>query len=139
MSEMKLYKIKLTKPVKLGEYWKDPGLVVKVDKDAAADIVTNKAGEFTDPEEAIAEKDLKSKSQNSANPDSGNQERDSIISALCNIDGVSTEIAENLVDAGYDSIESIAEADEDELIEIKGIGKKSVERIIESATEIVED
>lgn len=137
MSDEKLYKLRLTKPVKLGEYWKDPGMTVKVDKKIAAEIVLNKAGEFTDPDESIDTRTLK----NIVKDGTSNGEeinRATIVSELCEIEGVSTEVAENLIDAGFLSVQDVAEANEEDLVKIKGIGKKSAPKIVESAEEIVE-
>ncbi|MFX1452556.1 MAG: helix-hairpin-helix domain-containing protein, partial [Promethearchaeota archaeon] len=45
--------------------------------------------------------------------------------------------AENLKDAGIDSVEMLANADVEELLKIKGIGKASAEKFINGAKELI--
>lgn len=61
-----------------------------------------------------------------------------ILEQLSAIDGVNHNLAEALVEAGYQSLEVIAEADEKELVKLGGIGKKSVKKIIQSAAKLVD-
>jgi nucleotide-binding universal stress UspA family protein len=55
---------------------------------------------------------------------------------LKEIDGVNEEIAYRLIEAGFRDIQSIAEANSNDLIVIKGIGKRNVGKIQESAEDI---
>jgi DNA-directed RNA polymerase alpha subunit len=137
----RLVKIKLTGPVKIGKNWYDSGRVVKVNRSDAADIILNHVGEFTDPEDSFVKDDLKDLRINPSNPDANKRQklREEIISELCNVDGISTEIAENLIDSGFTSINDVFNAEEEELIKIKGIGKKSAPKIIESAGDLAEE
>jgi len=44
-----------------------------------------------------------------------------------------------LYEAGYKTVQQVAEADPEDLIRIKGIGKKNVEKIQDSAEELLEE
>lgn len=55
---------------------------------------------------------------------------------LCKIEGVNNEVAYNLIEAGFKTIQSVAEAVPEDLVSVKGIGKKSVKKIQESAEEL---
>jgi len=57
---------------------------------------------------------------------------------LKEIDGVNEEIAYRLIEAGFHDIQSVAEANRDDLIEIKGIGKRNVGKIQESAEDLMD-
>lgn len=57
---------------------------------------------------------------------------------LKEIDGVNEEIAYRLIEAGFHDIQSVAEANRDDLIVIKGIGKRSVGKIQESAEDLMD-
>lgn len=138
MKEQKLYKLRLTKQAKIGGRWYQSGSVVKVDKAITSDLVLNDGADFTDPDEAFTV-DKSVRPVNPANPDSRRKDRDTIVAELCDIDGVSTDIAENLVDAGYTTINDVYNAEPEDLVKIKGIGNKSAPQIIESAGELVEE
>lgn len=138
MSDEKLYKIKLTKPAKIGGRWYKPSECVKVDKGIATDIISNKGGEFTDPDESFMPQ--KQTYVNPLNPGSKKTiDHATIVSNLCDIDGISTDIAESLLEAGYTSITDIYDAEVEDLIKVKGIGKKSAEKIIDSACDFVDE
>lgn len=57
---------------------------------------------------------------------------------LKEIDGVNEEIAYRLIEAGFHDIQSVAEANRDDLIEIKGIGKRNVGKIQDSAEDLMD-
>jgi len=57
---------------------------------------------------------------------------------LKEIDGVNEEIAYRLIEAGFHDIQSVAEANRDDLIVIKGIGKRNVGKIQESAEDLMD-
>lgn len=60
-----------------------------------------------------------------------------ILKELKAIEGVNYSLAEKLVEAGFQSIEEVANASQEELVEVSGIGKKSVSKIINSAQELL--
>jgi len=64
------------------------------------------------------------------------EELKEIAEKLKEIDGVNEEIAYRLIESGFLTVQSVAEADRDDLIAIKGIGKKNVGKIQESAEDI---
>ena len=65
----------------------------------------------------------------------------SAVEALCKLDGVNKKVAEVLIGAGYDSPDALrnAEVGVDELVEIKGIGSKVADRIIDALNEDNDD
>jgi meiotic recombination protein SPO11 len=64
--------------------------------------------------------------------------RNSTVS-LKDLDGIGAKTAENLRDAGYDSIESIAKSNEEELSSVDGVGKKGAKQILAAATKLWEE
>lgn len=50
-----------------------------------------------------------------------------------NLKGVGTKLAENLIAGGYDSVETLAQAEPEELLEIEGIGEKKAAKLIKTA------
>ncbi|MDD2865932.1 MAG: transcription termination factor NusA [Candidatus Omnitrophota bacterium] len=55
--------------------------------------------------------------------------------AQMTLDGVGEKVLDALIDAGFDSLEKIKDASVDRLTQIKGIGAKKAEKIIEAAKE----
>jgi ERCC4-type nuclease len=53
-----------------------------------------------------------------------------IIEELSNIDGVTSRVAENLVDMGIKSKEALMKLNEEELRSVKGIGPKRADKIL---------
>ncbi len=55
--------------------------------------------------------------------------------AQMTLDGVGEKVLDSLIEAGFDSLEKIKDASIDQLTQIKGIGEKKAEKIIEAAKE----
>jgi N utilization substance protein A len=55
--------------------------------------------------------------------------------AQITLDGVGEKVLDSLIEAGFDSLEKIRGASVDQLTQIKGIGTKKAEKIIEAAKE----
>lgn len=51
------------------------------------------------------------------------------------LDGVGGKLLDALLDAGYGSLEKLAKAKVDDLVQIKGVGKKKAEKIVDMAKE----
>jgi len=118
-------KIQLTKSVKISGSWRNPGSVVEIDNKEANRLLVLKACiELSD----VLVADLPT-----------DEEVEDSFNELETIDGVSTELAEMLYEAGYKTVQQVAEADPEDLIRIKGIGKKNVEKIQDSAEELLEE
>lgn len=137
MENETVYKIKVTKSLKINGAWYDPDRCIKVNEDIASQIILNDAGEFTDPDQAIPKSKLRKLQVSSMNPDSYSKGREDIIAELSELDGVTVDIAENMVDAGFTSIEDVIRAEKEELISIKGIGSRSASKILNSANSFV--
>jgi len=118
-------KIQLTKSVKISGSWRNPGFVTEIDNKEANRLLVLKACiELSD----VLVADLPT-----------DEEVEDSFNELETIDGVSTELAEMLYEAGYKTVQQVAEADPEDLIRIKGIGRKNVEKIQDSAEELLEE
>lgn len=139
MDKNKIVKIALDKPVKLNSKWYNPPRTLKVELSIASDIILAKAGHFTDPDEAVDVSELENLKDTKSLTGSGNANpnRDSVVSALCDIEGISTDLAEKLIDAGFTSVNDVYNADAEALCVVKGIGEKLVKTIQESASALV--
>lgn len=60
-------------------------------------------------------------------------------SPLRELEGVGPKLSRILLEAGYSSIESIAQAEDEELAKIEGIGMRTAKRIIEAAQRYLEE
>ena len=117
--------VKLKVSVKVDGSWKNPGAVVPLPDDEAKRLFK------------LGAADRPSKIDMPANSNTyASEEIDEIISTLTEIDGISEKLVGDVIEAGYSSLQSIAEISVDELVKIKGIGENTAERIIESATEL---
>lgn len=87
-----------------------PEAVEDVDLDEMEDI-DEEIGEPFEPEEDVSEGDIRDE--------------------LTSIKGVTEDRAESLISSGYDDVEALRDATEEELTEIEGIGSKLAERIKE--------
>lgn len=56
-----------------------------------------------------------------------------VTSHITDLDGVSAKVADVLRDHGYTSVQDIYEASEEELVNLEGVGKKTAQKIKESA------
>jgi predicted flap endonuclease-1-like 5' DNA nuclease len=54
-------------------------------------------------------------------------------SGLTSIEGVGEKTAENLIEAGYDTVEKIAAMSDEEILAVPGIGEKTAQKILLSA------
>jgi len=115
--------IQLTRSVKIGGEWKQPGSTIEVPDDDAKRLVVLKAATQIERSAEIHTDDELEESFND----------------LEGIDGVSAELARTLHEAGYKTIQQVAEAEPEDLIRLKGIGRKTVETIQDSAQELLEE
>jgi len=130
-------RVRLLKSVKDGSGWHEPGAIVDLsDEDAnslvrmkSAELLNSAIGDSTPSDQADAEAE-------SEGEEYTDEELKEIAEKLKEIDGVNEEIAYRLIESGFLTIQSVAEADRDDLIAIKGIGKKNVGKIQESAEDI---
>ncbi|TYP93350.1 Helix-hairpin-helix domain-containing protein [Fodinibius salinus] len=113
------WKIVLIAAIPLGGYW----LYKK----------SSRPTEIKEQPGTTEEKETTSKSP----PQSGAEKRsdagstEQIIEQLTEIDGVTSRVAENLVDKGIKSKEALVELSEEELRSVKGIGPKRAAKILE--------
>lgn len=65
------------------------------------------------------------------------RKREEVIENLTLISGVGKSIAKDLMEAGFRRIQDVAKVSEEELLKVKGIGKKKAEKILASAKEVL--
>ncbi|MDZ7658704.1 helix-hairpin-helix domain-containing protein [Fodinibius sp.] len=82
------------------------------------------------PTEVEVQSDPKEESMTTAEERGGVGSTDQIIEKLSNIDGVTSRVAENLVEMGIKSKEALLKLSEEELRSVKGIGPKRAEKIL---------
>ena len=87
--------------------------------------------------EAVPEKEAGSRDEGaaaeSAEPEAGSEAVDASTVDLTQIEGVGEKTAEELRQAGYDTIEKIAAMTDEEILVIPGIGEKTAQKILLSA------
>ena len=112
----KLIKITLNNDVKVDEVWKKAGSIIDMEAGEANRLIRLKAAVNFDADEAEASE---------VNQDT--------IDLISSIEGVSDKTAKALIEAGFDTVQKIAEAEPDDLIAVPGVGNKSVEVMQDSA------
>jgi len=122
--------VQFTKSVKMDGVWRDPGFIGDVEVVEANRLITLKA--CTKLSDAVVEEVV---SGSIATGD----ELEEDLNDLQLIDGVTKELATTLYEAGYKTVEQVAEAQPGDLKRLKGIGKKNVQVIQDSAEEMLED
>ena len=100
-----------------------PGTIVEMEDKAGRRLIRLKA--------AILAEDKISEASTSA--------LEEAVEELCKIDGIDEAVAYRLIEAGFESIQSVAEAVVEDLTAIKGIGSKTVVTIQESAEDLLPD
>lgn len=115
--------IRLLRSVKHDGVWHDPGARLPMDDRQARTLIRKKAAESME--------DI------SSPEDIDEEEVSDAVEALMEIDGVNDELANRLIEAGFVTVEDVANADPDDLKKIKGIGKRTVVEIQESADDLV--
>lgn len=125
-------RIRILKSVKDSSGWIEPGAVRDFDDAEARRLIRLRAAEeyslpsvpANDGEEEEEEQSLETLQQK--------------VDALKKIDGVHEDLAHRLIEAGFETVQSVADAHPEHLIEIKGIGVRSVGNIQESAEDLKE-
>jgi ERCC4-type nuclease len=122
--------IRLLRSMRDGKVWHNPGDVLEADEETAKYLIAKKAAVPLEAEEEVPD-----------DTDEGltTEEVNEIRESLNEIDGVNDVIADELIRAGYTSIKAVAEAEEKDLIAIRGIGKSTASKIQESAEELTEE
>lgn len=127
-------RIRMLTSVKDGSGWIQPGAVRDISDEEANRLIRLRAAEpvkvptpSEDPE-IVADED----------EEYSEEELIAISDSLKEIDGVNEEISYRLIEEGFVSVESIVDAEPEDLIKIKGVGKRNVGKIQESAADIVD-
>lgn len=131
-------RVRLLTSVKDGSGWHEPGVIRDFSDEDARSLIRSKSAEAVSaiPSNIIPSVEIESvESEKDVYSD---EELREMADALKQIDGVDEEIAYRLLEAGFHDVQSVAEAERDVLIAIKGIGKKNVTKIQESAEDLVD-
>jgi len=123
-------KIRLIHTVKRDGDWLDPGTVHDFEDKDANELILGGHAEMHEDAPIPSGDDAPALTQ---------LERETILEALGEIDGVNDDLALSLFGAGFETVQQVAEADAEDLIAIKGIGATSVVKIQDSAEDIVDD
>ena len=121
-------RVRLLTSVKDERGWHDPGKILDFEDDEARRLILKKAAEPL--KEQIVDQD---------DEEVPEETLEELAEKLSKIDGINEEIAYRLIEAGYPTIQSVAEAVPEDLIKIKGIGKKTVVDIQESAEDLLSE
>lgn len=114
-----------------------PGQILDLDDEEAKYLVLRKAAveiDIADQPETNPEEDDTGEDENMLTED----EIAKIREEFKHIVGASDTIIDVLIEEGYQSLQSIANAEVDELIALKGIGKSTAIKIIDSANKLIE-
>lgn len=115
---MRFWKIVLIAAIPIGGYW----LYKKSGRPSEIDI---------QPEPAEDDKTTsESPPRGDGEEESGMSSTEQIIERLTEIDGVTSRVAENLIEKGIYTKEELTKLSREELMEIKGIGPKRAEKIL---------
>ncbi|GAF98383.1 unnamed protein product [marine sediment metagenome] len=122
-----IVKVQLTKPVKDGKEWKNPGAICDFAEDVARKLIRQHcATALVSPSSDVA----------SGGDGDGATDGDAV-EKLTQIEGVNPDIASRLFEAGYKTVQDVEEARQKDLLAIKGIGRKNVSVIQESASDLM--
>lgn len=123
-------KIRLLHTVKKDGEWFEPGSVLEFPAKDANELILGGHAEMHEdtPIPSIGDES-----------DLTQFEQESILEKLGEIEGVNDDLALRLFHAGFETVQQVAEADAEDLVMIKGIGARSVEKIQDSAGDIFDD
>lgn len=127
-------KIRLLVSVKIDKDWHEAGTIIDREDSFCGSLIRQKAAEvyegkimLTDPVNVDEE------------IEASEEDLTEMAEELCKIDGINSDLAYKLIEAGYGTIQSVAEAVPADLLAIKGIGKKTIKGIQESAEDLMEN
>lgn len=118
--------------IPLGGYWlyksRTNGQAGKTEV-TPAEVDEQAASRKKEPE-AVQQEPGKQQEEAPAAEESSATDTEAIIGRLTEVDGVTSRVAENLVERGIRSREALLKLSEDELKSIKGIGPKRAQKIL---------
>ena len=117
--------VKLLVSAKVGGEWKKPGAVVELLDDEARRLFRLEAAQRPSVIEVGSSSDTYTR-----------EDVDDMIEKLIEVEGVDNKLVGDLIDAGFTDVELLMNAEVNDLCQIKGIGKRTAERIIDSAAEL---
>lgn len=126
-------KIRLLVSVKDGKDWFEPGTILERSSEEANSLITQKAAEVLGDTPVLnQEGDVASVEETSE------EVLTEMVEELMKVDGITREIAGRLIEAGFQTVQAVAEARVEDLQEIKGLSKKKISLIQESAEDLID-
>jgi ERCC4-type nuclease len=126
-------KIRLLVSVKDGKVWYEPGTILERSSEEASSLIAQKAAEVIgdDPVLNTAEGVVPVK-------EIGEEDLSEMAEELMKVDGITREIAYRLIEAGFQTVQAVAEARVEDLQEIKGLSKKKIASIQGAAEDLID-
>lgn len=128
-------KIRLLVSVKDGKTWYEPGTILERSDEEANALIVQRAAETlvnTLPVINVTEGEVSSVEEVSE------EDLSEMAEELMKIDGMTREVAYRLIEVGFQTIQAVAEARPEDLQEIKGLSKKKIATIQESAEDLID-
>lgn len=127
-------RVRLLRSVKVDKTWMEPGLVCDLEDEIAESLICQKAAELLEEPIMVADSE-----EDETGREATTEELAEMAEELTKIEGINTDLAYRLIEAGFATVQSVAEAFPEDLMKVKGIGKKSVSAIQESAEDIIDN
>lgn len=127
-------KIRLLVLVKDGKTWYEPGSILERSDEEANSLIFQRAAEalVDTPIINVAEGEVASVKEVSE------EDLSEMAEELMKVDGITREIAYRLIEVGFQTVQAVAEARPEDLQEIKGLSKKKIATIQESAEDLID-
>jgi predicted flap endonuclease-1-like 5' DNA nuclease len=130
-------RIRILRSVKDGSGWHEPGAIRDFEDKEAQRLIRLRAAESISLPSDDASENTEMENTEMETISYSQEEMMEIAEELKMIDGVDEDLAYRLIEAGYVTVQSVAEAKPEDLIKIKGVGKRRVVKIQESADDLI--
>ena len=126
-------KIRLLVSVKDGKIWYEPGTILERSSEEASSLIAQKAAEVIGDEPVLnTADDVVSVGEASE------EDLSEMAEELMKVDGITRELAYRFIEAGFQTVQAVAEARVEDLQEIKGLSKKKIALIQGSAEDLID-
>ena len=127
-------RVRVIRSVKVDGSWISPGTIREFENTEAQRLIRLRAVEMLEITSSVPVNEI---AEDDSNDETYTDEELAIIAKdLCKIDGVTNDIAYRLIEYGYTDAMLVMEANATDLLKIKGIGNKNVNKIQESAEDV---
>lgn len=127
-------KIRLLVSVKDGKTWYEPGTILERSSEEANALIVQRAAEALGDTPVLNPEEGKVASVTEASE----EDLSEMAEELMKVDGITREIAYRLIEAGFQTVQAVAEARPEDLQEIKGLSKKKIATIQEAAEDLID-